>query len=102
MRAIAERELPVWRTVDVEPIRVREDIFVAVAGGIAEHHPIVLLELAATEFCFFGSGAHEGLHRRRPADRFFDQRRNERGIGFDALEQTRLRGERPHRASGGR
>jgi hypothetical protein len=47
--AVTESEVPVGTAVDVERVRVRDGLIVAVAGREAHHQPLALLDLSAAQ-----------------------------------------------------
>ena len=70
MRAIAERQLFVRSTLDIEAEQIGEYVFVAIARWIREHQPVVLGDLLSMEFGLGHCRTHEMLHGRGPADPF--------------------------------
>ena len=76
--AVAEGQLAVGRAVGAELLRVVEHRLVAVAGGVAEHQPVVLGDRAAAHLGVLGGRAHEGL---APAWSSGSPRRPGRGCG---------------------
>ena len=101
MGAVAEGDMLVGRALDVEREGVGEYRFVAVAGGIAEHHPVALGDPGTGDLGVFRGRAHEVLHRRDPADALLDQTGDQRRVGLDLGQLGRVLQHRPHGATGG-
>ena len=86
MHAVSECDLFVRNAVESKPIRLVENVFIAIAGKITQHEPIAFRDFLAAQRAIGGCRPHEMLHRRCPSYGLFDERRNQRGIVFNARE----------------
>src|SRR3954462_6136241 len=86
MRAIAERDMTVRLAVAAKLVRLLEHVLVAIAGGVAQHQPVTLCNLAAAELGVSRGRAHKMLDRGHPADCLVDQARDQIRIGLHLFE----------------
>lgn len=87
MRAVTESDVTVRPAIQPKLERMMKHVFVPVAGRKAKHNPVALADRLATNFAFACRDPDKLVHRRRPPDRLFDERRNETGIVSKLTEQ---------------
>ena len=68
-----------------------------IGSDIADHQPVILGDFLSAQFGVFGSGAHEMLHRSRPADRFLDNPGQQIAVGLEPRELLGILSQRHHR-----
>src|SRR5579885_401215 len=85
MLAVPECDVIVGMALNVEPIRIAEDLFVAVARWIPDDDAVPLANPLATDFHLASRGAHDMRDRRGPTQDFFDRRPHQRRIAQQAF-----------------
>ena len=105
MDAVAKGGLRIVGAVHPEAERVLEHRFVAIARPVKQRHTVAGLDRLAAHHSIFCAGAHEMLHRRRPAQHLLDRLRDQRRIGFQLGQLLRILRQRQQparcRAAGG-
>ncbi len=94
-----EGEVPVGAARGVEAARILEMRRVVIGGDIVHHQPVVLGDGLAAHLGILGGSAHEMLDRRGPADRLFDDTRQQAAIGAYAGPLLRIARQGEHGAS---
>ena len=97
MRPRAERQVPVGAARGIEPARFLELCGVVIGGDVIHHQPVPLGDRLPTELGVFCGGAHEMLHRCRPADGLFDDARQQRTVGLHLRPLLRILRQCQHR-----